>query len=115
MESNAVVSVTDEYTIDAEGVKNATPAVAELLVDVGAVLLVTVTPPAVYPVPLTSLEAEYAVVEALMVAEVRYSAALNVSAVLVARTGAAPKLCVQVSNSPMKEVHIEAVFAMINP
>jgi hypothetical protein len=51
--------------IDAEGVKNATPAVAELLVAVGAVAVVTVTPPAVYPVPETSPVAEYAVVDAL--------------------------------------------------
>jgi hypothetical protein len=63
--SNAVVKVTVVYVIDAEGVKNATPAVAELLVAVGAVAAVTVTPPAVYPVPETSPVAEYAVVAAL--------------------------------------------------
>jgi hypothetical protein len=50
-----------------------------------------------------------------MVAVVKYNAPLNVSAVVAARIGAVPKLCVAVSNSPMKEVHIEAVFAMINP
>jgi hypothetical protein len=58
---------------------------------------------------------EYAGVAALMVAEVKYSAALNVSAVVAARIGATPKLCVPVINSPMKEVHIEAVFAIISP
>jgi len=45
--SNAVVNVTVVYTIDAEGVKKPTPAVAEEFVDVGAVAFVTVTPPAV--------------------------------------------------------------------
>jgi len=63
--SNAVVKVTDVYVIEADGVKNATPAVAELLVEVGAVAFVTVTPPAVYPAPETSPVAEYAVVDAL--------------------------------------------------
>ena len=62
--SNAVVKVTDVYVIDAEGVKNATPAVADELVAVGAVAAVTVTPPAVYPAPETSPVAEYAVVAA---------------------------------------------------
>ena len=63
--SNAVVKVTVVYVIDAEGVKNATPAVAELLVAVGGVAAVTVTPPAVYPAPETSPVTEYAVVAAL--------------------------------------------------
>lgn len=63
--SNAVAKVTVVYVIDAEGVKKATPAVAEALVEVGAVAFVTVTPPAVYPVPETSPVAEYAVVDAL--------------------------------------------------
>jgi len=63
--SNAVAKVTVVYVIEADGVKNATPAVAELLVEVGAVAFVTVTPPAVYPVPETSPVAEYAVVDAL--------------------------------------------------
>ena len=62
---NAVLSVTLVYVIEAEGVKNATPAVAELLVAVGGVAAVTVTPPAEYPVPETSPVAEYAVVAAL--------------------------------------------------
>jgi hypothetical protein len=57
--------VTDVYVIDAEGVKNATPAVADELVAVGGVAAVTVTPPAVYPAPETSPVAEYAVVAAL--------------------------------------------------
>ena len=56
--------MTDVYVIDAEGVKNATPAVADELVAVGAVAAVTVTPPAVYPAPETSPVAEYAVVAA---------------------------------------------------
>ena len=46
-QSNAVLSVTVVYTKDAEGVKNATPAVADELVAVGAVAAVTVIPPAV--------------------------------------------------------------------
>jgi len=49
------------------------------------------------------------------VAEAKYKAALNVSVADVARVGAVPKLCVAVRSSPMKEVHIEAVFAMMNP
>jgi hypothetical protein len=55
------------------------------------------------------------VVDALMVAEAKYKAPLKVSAVEAARMGAVPKLCVAVSNSPMKEVHIDWVFAMIYP
>jgi hypothetical protein len=34
------------YVIEADGVKNATPAVAVVFVELGAVALVTVTPPA---------------------------------------------------------------------
>jgi hypothetical protein len=55
------------------------------------------------------------VVDALMVAEAKYNAALKVSAADVPRVGAVPKLCVAVSNSPMKEVHIDWVLAMIYP
>ncbi len=44
--SNAVLKVTVVYVIEADGVKKATPAVAELLVAVGGVAAVTVTPPA---------------------------------------------------------------------
>ena len=44
---NAVLKVTLVYVIEAEGVQNATPAVAEALVDEGVVALVTATPPAV--------------------------------------------------------------------
>jgi len=66
-------------------------------------------------VPVTSLVAEYAVVEALIVAEAKYNAALKVSAVEPARVGEAPKLWVAVSNSPLNEVHIACVFAMIFP
>jgi hypothetical protein len=83
------------YVIEAVGVVKAVPAVVELLVAVGAFHAgepVIVTPPAVYPVPDTSLEAEYAVVEALTVALVKYNAALNVSAALEPRVGATPKL-----------------------
>jgi len=43
---------------------------------------------------------------ALMVAEVKYRAALKVSAVVAARIGAVPKLWVAVSTSPKNEVHI---------
>jgi hypothetical protein len=46
-QSNAVLSVTVVYTKDAEGVKKPTPAVADAFVDVGAVAVVTVIPPAV--------------------------------------------------------------------
>jgi hypothetical protein len=44
--SNAVDKVTLVYVIEAEGVTNATPAVAELFVAVGTVPMVTATPPA---------------------------------------------------------------------
>jgi hypothetical protein len=43
-------------------------------------------------VPVTSLIEEYAVVDALTVAEAKYKAALNVSAVVAARTTPVPKL-----------------------
>ena len=67
-----------------------TKAVVPLVL--GAVPNVTVTPPAVYPVPLTSLVALYAVVAALTVADAKYSAALKVSAVVAARMTPVPKL-----------------------
>jgi hypothetical protein len=57
----------------------------------------------------------YAVVAALTVAETKYNAALKVSAADVPRVGAVPKLCVAVSNSPMNEVVIDCVFAMMFP
>jgi hypothetical protein len=66
-------------------------------------------------VPVTSLLEEYAVVAAFTVAEVRYKAALNVSAVEAARIGEAPKLWVAVNTSPKKEVVSACVFAMIFP
>ncbi len=65
--------------------------------------------------PVTSPVDEYAVVAALIVADVRYRAALNVSVAPVPRVGAVPKLWVAVINSPMNEVHIAWVFAMIFP
>jgi hypothetical protein len=52
--SKAVLNVTLAYVTEAEGVQYAVPAVAEVLVEAGAVALVIVTPPAVYPVPVTS-------------------------------------------------------------
>jgi hypothetical protein len=66
-------------------------------------------------VPLTSPVAEYTVVDALSVADAKYKAPLNVSAVDAARIGDAPKLWVAVINSPKNEVHIAGVFAMIFP
>jgi hypothetical protein len=72
----------------------------------GAFQLVMGIPPGVYPVPVTSPVALYAVVVALIVAEAKYKAALNVSAVVAARMGAVPKLWVPVSNWVLKEVHI---------
>ena len=69
-------TVTVVKTIDAEGVQYA--VVPEV---VGGVAFVTVTPPAVYPAPDTSLVAEYAVVDAFTVAVLRYNAALIVSVV----------------------------------
>ena len=46
-----MVTVSALHEKLAVGVQYATPAVVELLVAIGAVPLVTVTPPAVYPVP----------------------------------------------------------------
>ena len=63
-------------TSDAEGVH--VPVVPWV---VGALALVTVMPPAEYPVPVTSPVAVYVVVAAEMVADVRYNAALTVSVV----------------------------------
>jgi hypothetical protein len=83
------------------GVTNA--VVPEVL---GGVPKVTVTPPAVYPVPDTSFVALYAVVDALTVALARYKAALKVSAVVAARTTPVPKLWWPTSSSPLKLVHI---------
>ena len=83
------------------------------MVEAGGVAFVTVTPPAVYPVPVTSPVELYAVVDALIVAVVTYNAALNVSAVLAARIGAVPKLCVPVRSSAINEVHMDWVFATI--
>jgi len=40
---------------------------------------------------------------------------LNVSVADVPRVGAVPKLWVAVINSPIKEVHIDAVFAIVVP
>jgi hypothetical protein len=79
---------------------------------VGAVALVTVTPPAVYPVPdvfVTSSVVEYAVVAAPKLPVAKYKAALKVLPVL------GVKLCVPVSNSPLKLVHIAVVFAILFP
>jgi hypothetical protein len=52
---------------------------------------------------------EYAVVDALSVAEEKNSAALKVLPVPVV------KLCVAVINSPKNDEHIACVFAMIFP
>jgi len=105
-----VLNVTVEYTKLPDGVQYPTPAVADELVEAGAVALVTDTPPAVYPVPVTSPVAEYAVVDAFNVAEAKYKAPLNVSAVEAARIGDAPKLWVAVINSPKNEVHMDWVL-----
>ena len=65
--------------------------------------------------PVTSPDVEYTVVDAFSVAVVRYNAPLNVSAALDARVGAVPKLCVAVRSSPMNDVHMLCVLAMIVP
>jgi len=57
--SKAVLKVTVPKAMEAEGVQ--IPVVPEVL---GAVALVTATPPAEYPAPETSLVALYAVVPA---------------------------------------------------
>jgi hypothetical protein len=89
------------------GVTNA--VVPEVL---GGVPNVTVTPPAEYPVPVTSPVELYAVVDALTVALAKYKAALKVSAVVAARTTPVPKLWWPTSSSPLKLVQRDCVFAM---
>jgi hypothetical protein len=112
--SKAVVRVTVVQTKLADGVQYPTPAVEDELVAVGAFALVTVVPPAVYPVPDTSLVEEYTVVDAFNVAVVTYKAALNVSAVLAERAALVElKLCPADSNCPRNDVHIDWVFAML--
>jgi hypothetical protein len=71
------------------------------------VTLVKNDPFAVYPVPLTSLVAVYAVVDASNVALLVYNA--NLKTLL-----AAVKSCVAVSNSFLNEVHIACVIDITN-
>ena len=54
-------------------------------------------------------------VDALTVAEAKYKAALNVSAVVAARTTPVPKLWWPTSSSPLKLVQRACVLAMIVP
>ena len=75
--------------------------------DVVGVTEVRFEPVAEYPVPLTSLVAEYAVVLAPKVALLVYSASLNVS------PDEAVKLCVPTSISCLNEVHIAVDIAII--
>lgn len=79
--SNAVVRVTVGYTMEADGVHSAPVPDTD-----GAVAFVTVTPPAVYPVPVTSPVVEYAVVAAPIELFVTNSAAFTTSAVVTVRT-----------------------------
>jgi hypothetical protein len=53
--------------------------------------------------------------QVLTEAEAKYKAALKVSAVVAARMGATPKLCVAVRISPRKLVAIACVFAISAP
>lgn len=59
--------------------------------EVGAVALVTAIPPAEYPVPVTSPVEVYAVVDALIVADDKYSDALKSSFVVPPRATVVPK------------------------
>lgn len=81
---NAVVIVKEVKDEDAEGVQKPVPAVVLVFVEEGVLALVKVAPPAVYPEPevfVTSPVAEYAVVDAFKVAELKYKANLKVSLV----------------------------------
>jgi hypothetical protein len=69
-------TVTVVKVIDADGVQYA--VVPDV---VGGVAFVTVTPPALYPVPVTSFVVLYVAVAAPTLPEVEYSAALIVSVV----------------------------------
>jgi hypothetical protein len=71
-------------------------------------IFVRAAPLAVYPVPETSLVAEYAVVAAPKVAELVYSAKLKVLPPL------ARKLCLASISSCLKDVHIAVVIAIID-
>jgi hypothetical protein len=79
-------------TADALGVQNAVVPEED-----GAFAVVTAIPPAVYPAPVASPVAEYAVVDPLTVAVARYSAALMVSAA---------SACVPVKSSCLNDVQI---------
>ena len=72
------------------------------------VTLVNAAPAAVYPVPDTSLDVEYAVVLAPKEAELVYKASLNVLPEV------AVKLCVPTSISCLKDVHIAVDIAIID-
>ena len=64
------------------------------------------TPPAEYPVPLTSPVAVYAVVYASIVAVTRYSAALNESGVVAPRVTEVPSAWWPFNISTLNDVHI---------
>jgi hypothetical protein len=79
-----VPTVKEVQDVDAEGVQKPVPAVVLVFVEDGVLALVSVLPPAVYPVPevfVTSPVVEYAVVDAFKVAELKNKANLNVSLV----------------------------------
>lgn len=92
--------------IDAEENVRSLKSVKAVVLDVVGFTLVKNDPFAVYPVPLTSLEEVYAVVDASKDALLVYSASLNTLL-------AAEKSCVAVSNSFLNEVHIAWVIAII--
>jgi|TARA_E500000318_G_scaffold76543_2_gene71155 hypothetical protein len=77
-----------------------------VVLDVVGVTLVNAAPAAVYPVPDTSFDVEYAVVLAFRVAELVYKASLNVLPEL------AVKLCVPTRISCLNDVHSADVILM---
>lgn len=97
--SNAVAKVTVVQAIDALGVQKAV-----VPVEVGAVALVNAAPVAVYPVPETSLVAEYAVVPAPCEPVAKYRAPLKESFVVPARITVVPKACRPFKRSTLNEV-----------
>jgi hypothetical protein len=78
----------------------------------GWLAFVTVIPPALYPEPVTSPVALYAVVAAFTVALARYNAALSVSAPVPALITVVPSACMPLNISVLKLVVSACVLAI---
>jgi len=95
------VIVAEDHVVSAKSRNAVVPEV------VGFAEIVRVLPPAEYPVPLTSLVTEYAVVAALRVADDVYRAILNVCAVSLLKSISPSR------SACLNDVHIACVIAII--